>query len=1049
MEQDNLSFKRQSPEVIVVEASAGSGKTYALAKRYVQLLINPQSKSGYIPLRSILAITFTNKAAIEMKERILEFLKRIAFDCFPSPEQKKDIYDVLGVNEKFAKERARQVMNYIIAHYSFFQVQTIDSFINSFLLGCAFEVGRSAHFKIKRDYEDYFYYCLDLLIDKSSTNKEIFNLLERFLKHYLFVENQRGWFPKEDILSLIISLFNLTNKYGRMFYEGEGNSSQILKLKGVLFNKIEKLAKEFPGGMNKRTKNSIIKFLDQQDNRFDISKLPKKFKEKEVPMNKGKSTSVEFKKKWEDIHENIKKLVKLESEAVYNPYIGLFHKFLEMLGQVSKKEDVLFLDELNYKASGLFGDSGVTVAELYYRLASRFHHYLIDEFQDTSVLQWSNFFLMVEEALSSGGSLFYVGDKKQAIYRFRGGEPKLFDKVKENFKAFNVTPYNLTVNWRSEKQVVDFNNRIFSQDNIDRMLESSGIKENLAYNEDYINKIRDVFQDSFQKNRRGKKSGFVQVEKIKEKNQQERDEIMQEKLIDLIRGLRQRFRFEDISVLARDNSEVELLTSWLLEKDIPAESEKTLNLLENKIIREIISFLKFLYSPIDNLSFACFIQGDLFLKAANLKIEKIRNFLFVLNEKTERYSNLNLYIAFRNNFPELWDVYISEFFKNVGFTSVYELLISIYKKFNVGVNFKDYQAFFMKLIELVKKKEDERIGLADFLEYLKNAPQDDLYVNVARTKAVKVLTIHKSKGLEFPAVIIPFLRMDIKPATGSHRAKSYINYFDQDRLQLIRITEDFRNYSRKLREIYRFAYRDACIDELNNMYVAFTRAENELYVFVPNKSGSSKNKASFIFPEERIEYGEKSTYARQEKESQKQSSVIPIPFAEYKDWISSIEEEFSSAQSFCNRDKVLQGEILHEMLSYIENCRNLNLEEAINRSVENTKAKFQFVSDFSPYEKKIRQLIKDPQTKNIFYPENGRVFCEKELVNQFGDNKRIDRLIVKPFEVLIVDFKSTGLNKEEDKKQINDYEDIVKQIYSQSSIGKYLVYLDEVSVEKV
>ena len=114
--------KPQFPEVVVVEASAGSGKTYALAKRFLQLLINPRIPQDYVPLRAILAITFTNKATVEMKERILEFLKRIAFDCFENQEQAKDILDSLGVDKKFAQNKARLIMDELIKHYSFFQI---------------------------------------------------------------------------------------------------------------------------------------------------------------------------------------------------------------------------------------------------------------------------------------------------------------------------------------------------------------------------------------------------------------------------------------------------------------------------------------------------------------------------------------------------------------------------------------------------------------------------------------------------------------------------------------------------------------------------------------------------------------------------------------------------------------------------------------------------------------------------------------------------------------------------------------------------------------
>ena len=167
----------------IYRSSAGSGKTYALAKRYIQLLINPNLALDQIPLRNILAITFTNKATIEMKERILELLKKIAFDAFSSEQAGRDIFDMLGVDKKYAQDKALRIMNELITHYNFFQIQTIDSFINALLLGCAFTIDRSAHFKIKKDYGWYLAYCLDLAIEDAASNNEVFSFFEEFLEH--------------------------------------------------------------------------------------------------------------------------------------------------------------------------------------------------------------------------------------------------------------------------------------------------------------------------------------------------------------------------------------------------------------------------------------------------------------------------------------------------------------------------------------------------------------------------------------------------------------------------------------------------------------------------------------------------------------------------------------------------------------------------------------------------------------------------------------------------------------------------------------------------
>ena len=223
----------QFPEVRVVEASAGSGKTYALAKRYIQLLLSASDPAveaarqrrgspaqGEVrqgrpeaAARAILAITFTNKAAMEMKERILEFLKTIALKKLSASEQ-KEILLPLGLSIEQASPKAFAMMEAIIRHYNFFQVQTIDKFINALLSGCAFKVGLTAHFKIKTNAREYLEYALDQTIDRAARDKDIRQVFEHFLHNYLYLENRSGWFPKRDMAAILYALFTQTNTYG-------------------------------------------------------------------------------------------------------------------------------------------------------------------------------------------------------------------------------------------------------------------------------------------------------------------------------------------------------------------------------------------------------------------------------------------------------------------------------------------------------------------------------------------------------------------------------------------------------------------------------------------------------------------------------------------------------------------------------------------------------------------------------------------------------------------------------------------------------------------
>src|SRR3989338_10563736 len=208
------SFPETPQQILIVEASAGSGKTSALAWRYLKLLLNAIARKEKDALSSILAITFMNKAAVEMKERILELLKRLALDKFSDELNKQELIAYIGLDEKACRAAAFKAMQEIIRRYDYFQVQTIDSFINSLLLGCAFRLGLSANFNIRQDYNDYIASSLDMLLDLAPREPRVKKLFIDFLWHYLRIENNSGWLAKNNILFVAKSLFSEFNRYG-------------------------------------------------------------------------------------------------------------------------------------------------------------------------------------------------------------------------------------------------------------------------------------------------------------------------------------------------------------------------------------------------------------------------------------------------------------------------------------------------------------------------------------------------------------------------------------------------------------------------------------------------------------------------------------------------------------------------------------------------------------------------------------------------------------------------------------------------------------------
>ncbi|MCM8819890.1 MAG: PD-(D/E)XK nuclease family protein, partial [Candidatus Omnitrophica bacterium] len=227
---------------------------------------------------------------------------------------------------------------------------------------------------------------------------------------------------------------------------------------------------------------------------------------------------------------------------------------------------------------------------------------------------------------------------------------------------------------------------------------------------------------------------------------------------------------------------------------------------------------------------------------------------------------------------------------------------------------------------------------------------------------------------------------------------------------------------------------------------ALTRAKYELYIFIPQKSNSENNKAANLIPKDFIECGKKINYSQKPKYTQPLISISP---SNYQDWLLLLKEEFFDAHYIKNREKILEGTIMHNILSQIGNCRDVNLEEVIEKAIAFVKTKFIFLKDITNYKEKLKNILKSKNLKSIFYVDDGEIFCEKEVVDKKGDLKRIDRLIVKNNQVWIIDYKSSYEFKDTHHLQVKEYMEILKNIYSEKLIRGFIVYLDQNKLEEV
>ena len=801
----------QFPHFTILKASAGSGKTYSLTERFVQFLL-----SGKIPknhLRNILAITFSNNAAKEMKERILSWLKDI---YFKNPEKIKELSEIVSLKKEYLPDKAGAAIDEILKNYTEFQVKTIDSFMTSIYKASAIDLGYSPDFDIVMAPENIMAYAFNRFLRGVREKTPEAEFLEKLLE--IILENRGGesaylWDPSKDFLEETVELYHKLS--------GIVKEAKIIDAE----KKIESIKKEIrdtseslhglieKSGLTKSQGSSFYKILEMvRSNNFpDLVNKGLINVPVTKPKKEGETWYEKISEQWDLLGNQIREYIELYATTYYGPYLRTYEAFKDILEEVKKREGTIFIHDINKKLSDYLDHE--IVPDVYFRIGETIYHYLIDEFQDTSPIQWANLFPLIENSLSQGGSLFAVGDTKQAIYGFRNADYGIM-KGLESKNPFSSALHNvkeLGINYRSLEGVVDFSKAFFKKviANHDKYREPAS-RSGLI---DYEQRVKEDHGGS----------GYVEIIRCEKKDDEPAEK---EKIQDLIKGLVQRgYSYSDIAILAYRNEDVVNITTWLNEVNVPFISYSSLDIRTRKLTAEIVALLTFLDSPPDDLSFAGFVLGDIFRKTLerNEKVElkTYHEFLFRNRKKAP------LYKVFQEEFPELWKIYFEDLFKSTGYLPLYDLVSKIYCIYRVFDHFKEEEATLIKILEVIKNFEGEgRNNPGDFLKCASDeeAGEADWTIDVpAGINAVKVMTIHKAKGLGFPVVIV--LMYEEIP-----RGFKYILDEGTDGVHLLKINQQIMKASSFLQEKYEEERLKDLVNKLNTLYVGFTRAEDELYI---------------------------------------------------------------------------------------------------------------------------------------------------------------------------------------------------------------------------
>ena len=1013
----------QFPHFIILKASAGSGKTYSLTERFVQFLL-----SGKIPqnhLRNILAITFSNNAAKEMKERILSWLKDI---YFKDPEKIEKLSEIVSLKKEYLPDKAGAVIDEILKNYTEFQVKTIDSFMTSIYKASAIDLGYSPDFDIVMVPENIMAYAFNRFLRGVKEKTPEAEFLEKLLK--IILESRGGesaylWDPSKDFLKETVELYHQLSgiiKEAKIIDAGEEIESikkEIRESAESLNSLIEK------SGLTKSKGSSFYKILEiVRGNDFPdlvnkgLTNVPviKSKKEGEIAWYEKIS------KEWDLLGNKTKKYIELYATTYYIPYLKTYEAFKDILEEVKRREGAIFIHDINKKLSDYLEHE--IVPDVYFRIGETIYHYLIDEFQDTSPIQWANLFPLIENSLSQGGSLFAVGDTKQAIYGFRNADFEIM-KGLESKNPFSSALHNvkeLGMNYRSLEGVVDFSKAFFKKviAHHDKYREPAS-KSGLI---DYEQRVKEDHEGS----------GYVEVIRCEKKDDEPAEK---QKIQDLIKGLVQRgYSYSDIAILAYRNEDVVNITTWLNEIKVPFISYSSLDIRTRKITAEIVALLTFLDSPPDDLSFAGFVLGDIFRKVLerNQKIElkALHEFLFKNRKKTP------LYKVFHEEFPEVWKIYFEDLFKSTGYLPLYDLVSEIYCLYRVFDHFKEEEATLIKILEVIKNFEGEgRNNPGDFLKCASDqeAGEADWTMDVpAGINAVKVMTIHKAKGLGFPVAIV--LLYEENP-----RGFKFILDEETDGVHLLKINQQIMKASCFLQEKYEEERLKDLVNKLNTLYVGFTRAEEELYII-----GVQGNRNQFpidLLQTMDSQIGSKNTPRLHPTEPGQEDlklyhhpDPIKFPFA-------AIEE--------LNLEERLRGEFIRRVLYFVDGLDE-NIEPELERIIKRVNDELKTPYPIETMKNNLLEFLNHEEIKPYFQAMPARVIRkEQDFSDPRGNLFRMDRVIFEEDQVTVIDYK-TGTDKEAEKEyisQLKNYIWILKEIYPNKKVEGIIAYVDLKEIKKV
>lgn len=1035
----------QKSTFTVYDASAGSGKTFTLVKAYLKILL--QSNNLFL-FKNILAITFTNKAVNEMKERIIKTLSIFAdSDILDNPTPMfRTICQELELEPELIHQRSKKLLDVIIHNYASFDISTIDGFTHKLIRTFAFDLKLPLNFEVELDAESLLNEAVDSLISKAGTDEELTRVLVDFAIEK--ADDDKSWDISFDLNKIGKLLFNEQDlTYVNMI---SGKSLEDFKR---LKNTLKKAIEEAEIVILEKSKN-ILFLIAQAGLAFEDftgKYLPNHFQK----LSQG-NFDVSFGTKWQDEIETGTLYPKRVTESVaaivdsMQPQIAavfhetktvVFHrKFLKAfyknitplsvlnainneLNAIKTEQNKLLISEFNLLISNELKDQPTPF--IYERIGEKFKHYFIDEFQDTSIMQWQNLIPLINNALSSeNNSALLVGDAKQAIYRWRGGQAEQFIGLLETYNPFQIEKNreHLQDNYRSFREIVQFNNRFFDY-----------LASKVFSHEPYAQLYQAAAQNPILENQ-----GYVELTFLDISRDEDRDAIFGENVLEIIeKCLLAGFQYRDICILVRKrNKEAVPLASFLSAQNVPVISSDSLLLSNSPEVLFLTQFLGLLIEPNNHL----------------LKVE-------ALNYLASRFQILDKHAFFEKHLPLSMPA-LCEAFKSFGVDInfqrltqdvLYDMIEALVRSFGLIKTSDAYVQYLLDLaLDYSLKKGSDLVGFLTYFE--KNKGRMSISSPLGQN-AVQIMTIHKSKGLEFPVVIFPYADLDIYREID---AREWYK-LDEDHFQgfthtLLNYNKDFNYYGEQGLSIANRHQAELELDNINLLYVALTRAIEQLYIVskkdIPSKGSTKPKRYSEIFidylqhlglwQEGQLTYG----FGDHKKESiskvASEEPDVPISFISTEKETHRISIVTKSGYLWDTHvaEAIEKGNLIHTLLSHIKYMEDIDLaiDKFTKRGTLNS-GQAKILKD------QLNALVNHPELKP-FYRKDVTVYNERDLLTAEGSVLRPDRVVIYPNgEAVIIDYK-TGVPDKTHEQQLQLYEDLLQKMNLQVK-KKILVYLND------